>query len=402
MGGGAGTGASPIDALKLELELANAQKRTPEEARKARGKNAWEALSMTPGPGNVISGMDAKDAYGAALEAAKGGDLKGAGINAGLGTLSALGAVTGLPVGPVARAATKGAKDRLNVFIPVEKGSKKAERAGNMRAEGRENREIWDTTRGVYEPSGQLLEEVPANTMKVRRQHLKPGDETELGKFVEHPALFDRFPQYRHIPVKLTSEMQHVGAHGGGAPVFRTNPDIGGYDVSLAPGGDTRTGLDKLLQYSMNDTARLPVALRHGPDALPTAVNDTVAALQGVNPPDRATSDALKAYLDQITGERDGYMTALAGAAKPIQVETKASNRNAGNMLAKVVRGRAGLSDDKLNTYPYARAAAYMPTNPAARLGKWEDAYALPPPNATPAELEEFIRRWRETGTGKR
>lgn len=187
MGGGAGTGLSPIDQLKLELELQNAQVRNAEEAAKARKGNAWEALSMTPGPGNVISAMDAEDAYAAALEAGKKGDYKGAAINTGLGTLSAAGAVLGLPVGPVARAVTKGAKNRVNMFLgPEAKTADKTAlaKAEEMRDAGASRDDIWKSTGWAWDERGLPYFEIDDSAAKLKGN----AEARTYGEFLDHPA----------------------------------------------------------------------------------------------------------------------------------------------------------------------------------------------------------------------
>lgn len=398
MGGGAGTGLSPIDELRLGIELENRAK--PDPATAARNRTAAKdmALDVTPVIGNVRAALDAKDSYAEALKNFDESEYGKAAGNTGLGALSTVGAVFGVPVGKWAKAAARGGKDRLNTFIPVEKGTSKARQAEDMRKSGFSNETIWQKTKGVYEPGGQLLEETPAHSIKVNRSKLRVGDETELGKIVDHPELFERFPQFRHLPTHITDR---TFGKAPGAPVFRNLPDSGDLELSIAP-GDLRAGIDKVLQYSINNATGLSSAVRHVPNPVPAAVDDTVKQMQAVDPTDRSVREALTAYLDKISGEKKAVLDTLAQTEprKHLNVNLKSTNRVAGNALSRIVNSRAGIPDNQLQTYPYSRGAKYMNANPHSRLPVWSEMFPLPQPNASPDDLAEFLLRWRDTGTG--
>lgn len=112
-------GGNPIDELRRTV---NTRAFTPEQAAENRQKSLWEALSVIPGPGNVISAQDAYNSAGDASNAYQAGDYKGAAIHGGLSGVSALGAVLGLPFGKHMKRAADAGADSL-FAIPAWHGS---------------------------------------------------------------------------------------------------------------------------------------------------------------------------------------------------------------------------------------------------------------------------------------
>lgn len=112
-------GVNPIDELRRTV---NTRSFTPEQAAENRQKSLWEALSVIPGPGNVISAKDAYNSAGDASNAYQAGDYKGAAIHGGLSGVSALGAVLGLPFGKHMKRAADAGADSLYA-IPAWHGS---------------------------------------------------------------------------------------------------------------------------------------------------------------------------------------------------------------------------------------------------------------------------------------
>lgn len=106
-------GFNPIDELRRTV---NTQTYTPEQAAQNRKASLWEALSVTPGPGNVISAHDAYTGAGDAYNAFSAGDYKGGALASALAGLSGAGAVLGLPFGKFAKGAADAGQDTLNIF----------------------------------------------------------------------------------------------------------------------------------------------------------------------------------------------------------------------------------------------------------------------------------------------
>lgn len=112
-------GVNPIDELRRTI---NTQTYTPEQAAENRQRSLWEALSIIPGPGNVISAHDAYTGAGDAYGAFQSGDYKGGALASALAGLSGAGAVFGLPFGRHMKHAAEAGADTLNA-IPAWHGS---------------------------------------------------------------------------------------------------------------------------------------------------------------------------------------------------------------------------------------------------------------------------------------
>jgi hypothetical protein len=98
---------SPIDSLKLRMELAGRRKASPEQRAANLRQNGWDVLSVVPGPANAISAKDAWDSGNdAAREFGQGNWGRGA-LASALAVLSGFGAVTGLPTSRMARNVAK-------------------------------------------------------------------------------------------------------------------------------------------------------------------------------------------------------------------------------------------------------------------------------------------------------
>ena len=101
---------NPIDALKLRVQLANKRRYSPEEAAANRKQTLTDIGYITPIIGNIMSGMDVPKF---AKDAATNPDAHEARKSALFTELSALGAITGLPFGQIAKNAARGARDAL-------------------------------------------------------------------------------------------------------------------------------------------------------------------------------------------------------------------------------------------------------------------------------------------------
>jgi hypothetical protein len=112
---------SPVDAMRFRWELGqrNAKRLTEEEKQAIGRKNMWDLLYMTPIVGNVLSGMDVPGYFRAASQHAGAGDKSEARKNMLLAELSALGAISGLPLARFMgrpSGATRDASRSMNTF----------------------------------------------------------------------------------------------------------------------------------------------------------------------------------------------------------------------------------------------------------------------------------------------
>jgi hypothetical protein len=391
-----GGGASPIDQLKLEMELMNAQKRSPEEAAKARRGNAYEALSMVPGPGNVIAAKEAKEAYGNAYEDVTKGNYKRGAVNAGLGTLNAVGAVTGLPFGKAAKAAATGAKDRLNVFVPVEEG-KLSETARSMREKGYGNDDVFADTGLLFGPDGSLRREIPDRYMDINWS-AKPGDKTTVGDFVSHPSLFREMPELKSRGVTITDKVDALSEKLGRPPkgIARTDPATGDFEFSMV-GSDPYGDIAKLLQYDIVDRVGWSPAGRHNLSDQITDIN--TAQLRATQA--GADRKAIGAYTDALDRIREDVVTKGLSKPKPdtfSYMSGQLGNRTAGNVDSKLVRGRADLPGAE-TIYPYLPDAPW--NGGRYRTPDFDNILTLPPSNATADDWSQFLEDWYRFGSGK-
>ncbi len=115
-------GMSPVDRMKLETEISNAEDPSPMQRMSNKASTLRDILGVTPVIGNVMSAQDAYGSAADAREAFERGDIGGGAGNAGLAAISGLGAVTGLPFGKMARNAAEAGRDTA-FAIPAWHGS---------------------------------------------------------------------------------------------------------------------------------------------------------------------------------------------------------------------------------------------------------------------------------------
>lgn len=136
---------SPVDALKMRTEIANARKYTPAEA----SANQWQTIKdiayATPIVGNVLSAMDVPGYFGETKDAAAKGDMDAARKSMIMTELSAIGAIPFLPFGGMERA-VKGAGSSTRIFAgPMAKTAdrKALSLAEDLASRGASRDEIW-------------------------------------------------------------------------------------------------------------------------------------------------------------------------------------------------------------------------------------------------------------------
>lgn len=392
------TGLSPIDRLRMNLELGQAAGQNLTEDEKARNAeiNREALLGVTPIVGNWMAAKDAGTSAGEASASFARGDTRAGLMQSALAALSGFGAVTGLPTSKAAGAAAKGASSRAGVFVPVEDAGK-IDAVRSRRLDDVPLREIYHDTGAFIDPSGKVLREIPDYPMGTGMGRFRPGDQATLGEYADHPV-FDLFPQYRDLPVTFT-DFTDVR---GGAPIARTLPD-GGVELSLAP-GDPRKGVAKVLQYNIAKDTGLPPSLRHGKAEALEGLQRGPRLMSGVKPGDKADLEALAAYIETMNTKRQDLLRNLE-LVDPKKASTLVQllvNKNAGNVNSRVASGRATLDSQGVKQiYPYNKQTPYFKRGGGRGITDYEDMFVLPPEGASDEQLLQFLREWRTYGAGR-
>lgn len=186
---------SPTDAIKFAAEAQAAQPVTDAERAKNLKTTGMDALSVIPGPAQVLSAKDAADSSGAAWNAFSGGDVKGGLGNTALAALGVLGAVTGFPGSRTAGKVAEGASGRLNTFVGPE--SKTADKVALQQAEalkeaGADRDTIWKATGWGWDERGLPFYEIDDSGAKLKDgMGFRP---EYFDDFLDHPKLFEARP----------------------------------------------------------------------------------------------------------------------------------------------------------------------------------------------------------------
>jgi hypothetical protein len=386
---------SPVDRLRMETQLSAAGRGNASDAEMAQNArtNAEAVLGVIPGPANALAARDALQGADAAGNAFGEGNMRGGLMQSALAALSGVGAVTGLPIGRLGGPAAREASRTAGVFVPV--GERNViDDVLSRRMDDQPLRDIYRDTGAFIDPGGKVLREVPDAHMTTGMGGFRPGDKGTLGEYVDHP-IFETRPHYRDIETNFTEARD--APMRGLAPIMRTTPE-GAFEVSLAP-GDPRQGIAKLLQYRIGQDDNLPAAMRHQ-TPIPETMQNAVMDFSKVKPRDMKDLDALAAYVDRMTLLRDELKGNLQ-MADPKRIDRmiqKAYQANAGNVNARAVSGRATF-EDAPKIYPYQRRVPYM--NRARSLPEFQDIWTIPPEGAGADELMDFLRNWRQFGSGR-
>jgi hypothetical protein len=401
MGGGAGARTSPIDDLRLSMEMAGANRPDAKTRSANRATTAKDVMSVLPVIGHAMSADSAVDSYRQAIDAASKGDLKGTALSAGMGAVDTVGAVTGLPFGKAARAAAKGGKDRLNVFVPVEEG-KLTQQARRLRGRGKPAEEVFDSTGLIIAPDGTVRRHIPDSYMDVDFSH-RPGDVTTVGNLVNHPTLFRAMPELQNRIVNVTDKVDPALAKRGLKRGFaRTDPKTGDFEYSIV-GMDPFGDMAKLLQYDISDRVGFSAAGRH---SMQDQIGDINRAVLDVarSPADRK---AIQAYVDALDRIKADVIAKLetpnkgGGTIRYSDVSKGLSDRTAGNLDSKIVRGNAGMlaSENPAGRFPYEANPPWVKGN--FTMPSYEDMLVLPPAKSTPDDIAQFVEDWYRYGAGR-
>lgn len=381
----------PTERLKLETELFNRRKLTPEQEAENAAKTSNDLLSMLPVVGNAMSAEMMFDQGGQAVEALKGGNLKDAGISSLLAALGGMGAIAGNPLGRAASQAAKGGSSRAGVLIPAAEDAA-ADRARDMRMSGRSNQDVWRDTRKLFGADGALREEIPDFPMSVTGAgRLSPNESVPLLDIMSHPALAERAPWLSDVRVRGTSPMP------SGEPGKAARTDAAG-NFSIPANEETaRANLAKLLQYRTADESGFAPAMRHDVAGMRGDIAGSAnkaASARYESPQDLA---ALTAYM----GEIEDMARLLEGTSGSRFGSSYVSARSGGNVDAKQVQRRADAPPERLeNSYPYARNQRGLKGG-ADRPAAFEDQIPLLRQDATPEEVRQALLDWYLLGSGR-
>lgn len=404
---------SPYDQLIRGMEVANNRKYSPEEMAANKRENLRSLGYMTPVVGNVMSAMDVPENFDAWKDAARSGGDTEQNLAAAKTYLSVLGAMALPAIGSASRSAARGAKDSLNVFVPVE-GQSTVNMAQKLYDKGPKvrgkpftsvknaNKDLYDFTGMFFGPEGKLKKEIPDVSARLQGNRVyQPGDEATLGEVLAHSKLYSERPDLANTKIKFTKDRNKHKQ-----PIARLSEDGETFEITAGAGKPwTQQSLVKLLQYKIGDEAGFAAASR---DSLDKRLGDIDSAIsrvtegvkKGTIPEDMAT-----AYLTPLMDTRREIDLAMTGDPVLSNILREAGysmdrmpaksdvnkllrdyvyERLAGNKEVNIVKSRTR----KAEGYPYA--------------GGMDDLIVLPPEELRDMDLADFLARWRGYGSGRR
>lgn len=370
---------SPVDRLRLEAELADANGDYLTEDEKAQNArtNAEAAFSAVPIIGNILSARDAYQGAENAWTAFGEGNLRAGLMQSALAALAGVGAVTGLPTSKAAGGAARGASSRANVFMPAP-SSKKVDLAYKMRDEGATNRKIAQETRVHFGTEGKPRLESDDYNVPVNTKRFQPGDTAPMKDVFPQYGVFSHVPELKDIPVTFTARRKDAVA--GALPDGRAVLPLGMDE------GWNREQLAKLLQYNTGTQRGFAAAATHNMDALLADYKKAVDRVQDIidNP---RPGDDLEAALR--------WQENAAPLFKRVEEQAAKEDWSAGNRITKRMGGNAEARAVRERSYGKANNA--YPYNDQ----QWQGLTALPQNNLTRDELVEFLTNWRTYGVGR-
>ena len=224
-------GMSAVDLLKLRWQLAGTQQVSPEQRAANLKQTGWEALSVIPGPANMIAAKDAWDSGKEAVREFGQGNLGRGALATALAGLSGFGAVTGLPTSKMAGQVAKDAGLTTRIFAgPMAKTADHAAlaRAQDMKDAGASRDDIWrDTGWDINNRDGVPRFEIDDSGAKLAGQDYIGGGITTFNG-LEHPGLSAAYGEppsvYGHI--EPGKRVQGYYRHDGSPQVEAYSPDV--------------------------------------------------------------------------------------------------------------------------------------------------------------------------------
>ena len=342
--------------------------------------NLVTLLGITPVIGNAISAYDATQTGQSAANAFASGDTRGGLIDTGLTGLNAVAAVLGLPVGNAAKQVAKAGKDTVSVFLPAVDDAL-SDTARELRNASAKNATVLKKTGRMFSPEGRVLEEIPDNNMQVVQELLRPGMQTDLGRLVKHPELFDQMPALKRTPVEIAKQTP------GEVPLMSSYTKKDGTFLLPAGRENVKGDLAKLIQYKISEQAGMSPAVRHSLSDIYERLASSAEKAAGAAPGGPSDLEALTKYLETVRSGKS-MVDDFVSRGMPTKAEQAFGTISAGNVLAKRARNRANATDHSLrtNSYPLVGMESMLP---------------LMPENLTPEQAREFIANWRKFGSGR-
>ena len=241
-------GMSPVDAFKLRRELAGRYV-SPEQASQNLRTTGKDVLSVTPGPGNVMSAQDAYDSAGEAYNQFSQGNLGKGALATALAGLSGASAVFGVPFGRMAKGVAADAPRTMNIFAgPAAKTADQAAlaKAQEMAQAGASRDDIWSQTGWFSGPDGKWRFEIDDSMAGLKLGAAQQFDDMPMspdwwkadatmkgnaGDMFNHPELFSAYGDDiggRHVMARTpgkegfqSDEFNMVGIGGPDAEALR-------------------------------------------------------------------------------------------------------------------------------------------------------------------------------------
>jgi hypothetical protein len=381
---------SPTDALRFGQELQQATPVSGEQRARNLRTTAEDALSVIPGPGNVLAARDAFQGAEDAGEAFGSGNVLGGLGNTALAALSGFGAVTGMPTSRAAGAIAREAPNQANVLIPAPP-SRAVDRALSMRGEGATNRQVFGETNRFFGPEGRPRMEISDRMAQPTLDRFRPDDVTTMGEALNHPALYGVAPEMRDLPVRFTTP--YSNATGKAEPVARATN--GTLELSLDASPEwTKANLAKLLQYKIAEDAGFGAAVTHRTRDMASQYDDAVRQVQEIADAPKPGDDlgAALSWLEKVAPMRDDLREAVGRTGNAEwTVSRRATQRTAGNQDARITKARAVLSPEAMRIwggFPYNQGMNYS------------GSMVLPQKTMTRDEVARFLADWQNYGAG--
>lgn len=322
------------------------------------------SVDLLPVVGDAVGFDDAKRDFDA-------GNYGSAAVNAGL---SAVGSVPG--VGDAVATGLKAGGHALGILAgPMAKGFdiEKSWKAADMAADNKTPTQIWKETGYQYDPINRVRSfEIPdqgakINLAKLPEQHEIPRGSVKLGDFLDHPELYENYPDLKNMPVKsqIGDSLGHYQPSGG-----RFKEHIAIYPETIGDANADEMGdISWEMMRDKNTTAEQMMDAM-GPFYRPTTLHETQHAIQnreawdgGFSPdeaflqfkrpgsfPNGVFANVFGMSPEEAMAGKMPVTPAVADWLKNLIQETYL--RNVGETQARNVMKRAKMSRDEIKQIP--------------------------------------------------